>query len=128
MTERESTGTRPDLPRLGVPRRADLEDFFLAVRRAMDAHGCTRAEAFEVLRPVVPLAVRQGARFYCGGSGEYYGSPVTPLSPTQLRERLEQISADLHEDDPLARHHPPAVVARPGDLDLLLELAFDLGD
>lgn len=124
MTESESTGTRPVLPRLGVPRRADLEDFDLAVHRAMDAHGCTWAEAFEVLRPVVPLAVRQGARFYCG-SGESFGAPVTPLSPPLLYERLKQMSDDLYEGDDLARYSPPPVLARLVDLELLLELAFD---
>lgn len=124
MTESESTGTRPVLPRLGVPRRADLEDFDLAVHRAMDAHGCTWAEAFEVLRPVVPLAVRQGARFYCG-SGESFGAPVTPLLPPQLNERLKQMLADLYEDDRDARHYPPPVLASLGDLELLLKLAFD---
>lgn len=124
MTESESTGTRPVLPRLNVPRRADLEDFDLAVRRAMDAYGCTWAEAFEVLRPVVPLAVRQGARFYCG-SGESRGTPVTSLSPPRLCERLEQMADALYEYDLDARYNPPPVLASLGDLELLLKLAFD---
>lgn len=122
MTESESTGTRPVLPRLGVPRRADLAGFGSAVRRTMDALACTWAEAFEVLRLVVPQAVRRGASFYCG-DGEHSGVPVTPLAPAQLYERLRQMSADLAEYDKDARCNPPPVLARQDDLELLLELA-----
>lgn len=112
------------LPRLGVPRRCDLEKFDDAVHRAADEHGCTYAEAFEIIRSAIQIALQNGARFYCG-EGENFRTPVTLLTLDKLRERLALMSDDFYEDRLEYLCNPPPIYASHADLNRLIEIAFD---